>query len=63
MPTPSRHAIITVSVWNDEDDPTLPPTARFLTSADGGRPVRAGYAQGIDDICESVLAFLIMHFS
>jgi hypothetical protein len=63
VPTPARQAIITVSVWSDDDDPSSPPMARFITSSGGGRPVRAGYACGIDDICESVLAFLIVHFS
>lgn len=63
MPPATRNAIITVSVWSDEEDPSTPPVARLLTSYGGGRPMRAGYAQGIDEICEAVLAFLIMHFS
>jgi len=62
VPAP-RNAIITVSVWSNNDDPSSPPVARLLTSYGGGRPMRAGYAHGIDEISEAVLAFLIMHFS
>jgi hypothetical protein len=63
VPEALRQAIITISVWNDTDDPSTPPTARFLTSSEGGEPVFAGYAQGIEAIADSVLAFLIIHFS
>ena len=63
MPTTTREAIITVTVWSDSDDPSSPPLARFLTSHDGGEPEAAGYARGIDQICESVLAFLLLHFA
>jgi hypothetical protein len=61
---PARQAIITVSVWReDPDDESSPLMARLLTSYAGGEPIRAGSACGVDDICDSVRAFLILHFS
>ena len=55
-------AVITVSVWRD-GLPESPLMARLLTSQDGSRPQYAAMASGIDAICDSVRAFLIMNFS